>query len=139
MALISYDEGSVGSNTNPGCMSSILNTLSALCVQILFGKYDPNHIGGRLLFYTRGTKHMHRTPCVTSVQQSLAYVDSPVLAGKYLEASAKGRTSDAITALLTLTPPSALLLTLGPEGEVTGEEEVSTALIHRGDFLKVPP
>ena len=82
---------------------------------------------------------MHRTPCVTSVQQSLAYVDSPVLAGKYLEASAKGRTSDAITALLTLTPPSALLLTLGPEGEVTGEEEVSTALIHRGDFLKVPP
>ena len=60
-----------------------------------------------------------------------------ILLGKYLEASAKGRTSDAITALLTLTPPSALLLTLAEDGSVVSEEEVSTALIHRGDILKV--
>ena len=60
-----------------------------------------------------------------------------ILLGKYLEASAKGRTSDAITALLTLTPPSALLLTVAKDGSVIGEEEVPTALIHRGDFLKV--
>lgn len=60
-----------------------------------------------------------------------------ILLGKYLEASAKGRTSDAITALLTLTPPSALLLTVAEDGNVVSEEEVSTALIHRGDILKV--
>lgn len=60
-----------------------------------------------------------------------------ILLGKYLEASAKGRTSDAITALLTLAPPSALLLTVKEDGSVVSEEEVSTALIHRGDFLKV--
>jgi len=33
-----------------------------------------------------------------------------ILLGKYLEASAKGRTSAAIQALLTLAPPTALLL-----------------------------
>ena len=79
-----------------------------------------------------------------------------ILLGKYLEASAKGRTSEAIQALLTLAPPTALLLEGGEgEGEEdTGSEkpspgrgsqdpapaterEVPTALIHRGDRLKV--
>jgi Cu+-exporting ATPase len=70
-----------------------------------------------------------------------------ILLGKYLEASAKGRTSEAIRALLTLTPPSAILLIEeeqlpGSGGEAGGklalaEREVPTALIHRGDLLKV--
>ena len=72
-----------------------------------------------------------------------------ILLGKYLEASAKGRTSEAIRALLTLTPPSAILLSEeeqqqlpgGGSGEAAGkalvEREVPTALIHRGDLLKV--
>ncbi len=73
-----------------------------------------------------------------------------ILLGKYLEASAKGRTSAAIQALLTLAPPTALLLEGGdadapdvPAGKGADaaapatEREVPTALIHRGDRLKV--
>ena len=69
-----------------------------------------------------------------------------ILLGKYLEASAKGRTSEALGALLNLTPPTAILL-LPKEGQgeygweaggkVALEREVPTALIHRGDLLKV--
>ncbi|KAK9916964.1 hypothetical protein WJX75_009286 [Coccomyxa subellipsoidea] len=62
-----------------------------------------------------------------------------ILLGKYLEASAKGRTSEAIGALLNLTPPTAVLLEDGVEGKVEAEREVPTALIHRGDRLKVLP
>ena len=63
--------------------------------------------------------------------------------GKYLEASAKGKTSEAIGALLNLTPPTAILLEEGSaeEGKAAGkieiEKEVPTTLIHRGDMLKV--
>lgn len=60
-----------------------------------------------------------------------------ILLGKYLEASAKGRTSEAIGALLNLTPPTAVLLEDGVEGKVEAERDVPTALIHRGDRLKV--
>ena len=66
-----------------------------------------------------------------------------ILLGKYLEASAKGKTSEAIGALLNLTPPTAILLEEGSaeEGKGSGkieiEKEVPTTLIHRGDMLKV--
>lgn len=61
-----------------------------------------------------------------------------ILLGKYFEASAKGKTSEAIGALLNLTPPTALLLEDGSDdGKVEAEREVPTALIHRGDRLKV--
>ena len=60
-----------------------------------------------------------------------------ILLGKYLEASAKGKTSEAIGALLNLTPPTAVLLEGGEDGKVEAEREVPTALIHRGDRLKV--
>ncbi|KAK9810274.1 hypothetical protein WJX72_007760 [[Myrmecia] bisecta] len=62
-----------------------------------------------------------------------------ILLGKYLEASAKGKTSEAITKLLTLTPATALLVTLGPDGQPLEEQEVPTALVHRGDILKLLP
>ncbi len=60
-----------------------------------------------------------------------------------VQASAKGKTSEAIGALLNLTPPTAILLEEGDgeEGKGTGkvqlEKEVPTTLIHRGDMLKV--
>lgn len=62
-----------------------------------------------------------------------------ILLGKYLEAAAKSRTSAAITRLLQLTPPTALLLTVDAKGNVTSEQELPTSLVHRGDILKVLP
>ncbi|BDA40669.1 probable copper-transporting ATPase HMA5 [Coccomyxa sp. Obi] len=62
-----------------------------------------------------------------------------ILLGKYLEASAKGKTSEAIGALLNLTPPTAVLLEDDSNGKAETEREVPTALIHRGDRLKVLP
>ncbi len=50
---------------------------------------------------------------------------------------AKGKTSDAITALCQLAPPTALLVEVDDKGAVVREEEVATALVHRGDLLKV--
>ena len=60
-----------------------------------------------------------------------------ILLGKYLEAAAKSRTSAAITRLLQLTPPTAILLTLDDKGNVVSEQELPTSLVHRGDLLKV--
>ena len=50
---------------------------------------------------------------------------------------AKGKTSEAITKLCQLAPPTALLLVLDGEGAVVGEQEVETDMVHRGDLLKV--
>ena len=55
----------------------------------------------------------------------------------------QGRTGEAIGALLNLTPPTAILLAGAEEGggeaggKAASEREVPTALIHRGDLLKV--
>eukprot|EP00891_Asterochloris_glomerata_P002470 jgi/Astpho2/2470/e_gw1.00048.183.1_t len=64
-----------------------------------------------------------------------------ILLGKYLEAAAKGRTSDAITKLMQLTPATAILLEASCTPLLTQapEEEVPTALVHRGDLVKVMP
>ncbi|KAK9840963.1 hypothetical protein WJX81_002856 [Elliptochloris bilobata] len=93
----------------------------------------------------------------TDFFETAAMLVTFILLGKYLEASAKGRTSEAIQALLTLAPATALLLEggdakgegtlLGLEGPGKGgadpapatEREVPTALVHRGDRLKVLP
>lgn len=83
--------------------------------------------------------HMSGDYRPTDFFETAAMLITFILLGKYLEASAKGKTSDAITKLLTLTPPTALLLTLDKMGEVVAEEEVHTALIHRGDLIKVLP
>lgn len=68
--------------------------------------------------------------------------------GKYLEAAAKGKTSQAISKLLRLAPDTAVLCTSAPaEGADAGaaglpvarEEVVSTALLQRGDLVKIVP
>jgi Cu+-exporting ATPase len=59
--------------------------------------------------------------------------------GKFLEAHAKGRTSQAVTELLKLAPSTAVLLTRDAGGRTLREEEVAAALIQRGDLLKVLP
>ncbi|MHA2097352.1 MAG: heavy metal translocating P-type ATPase [Candidatus Kariarchaeaceae archaeon] len=62
-----------------------------------------------------------------------------IVLGKYLEASAKGRTSEAIKKLLSLQAKSAIVLTLDDVGDVIKEEEVPLQLIQKGDILKVYP
>jgi len=56
-----------------------------------------------------------------------------LMLGRYLEARAKGRTTDAIKALIRLVPRTALLVT----GE--GEREVPIEEVRVGDILRVTP
>ena len=60
-----------------------------------------------------------------------------ILFGKYLEARAKGLTSDAITKLMALAPDKAILVTRDEEGNVLSESEVDSRLVQRRDCLKV--
>eukprot|EP00884_Botryococcus_braunii_P009380 jgi/Botrbrau1/18443/Bobra.0072s0030.1 len=83
--------------------------------------------------------HMNGAYKPTDFFETSAFLITFILLGKYLEASAKGRTSEAITKLFTRIPPVAILLHTGPDGEVMKEETVETSLIHRGDLLKVLP
>jgi Cu+-exporting ATPase len=87
-----------------------------------------------------------------------------ILMGKYLESSARGRTADAIAALMDLQVQTATLVLSGPEGDTAAEQqqqrrqqrsnwrpapqspsgrpeeqEVDLRLVQVGDILKVPP
>ena len=67
-----------------------------------------------------------------------------VLLGKYLEAAAKGRTGDALARLMTLAPPTAVLLEAAPgwdaaTGDGAAERVIDAALVQRGDILRVLP
>jgi len=94
----------------------------------------------------------------TDFFETSAMLITLVLFGKYLESAAKGKTSEAIVKLLQLAPPTAILVEgtstskkLENSGDINNtstiefdpsggeEKEVSTALIHRGDVLKVLP
>ncbi|XP_065178991.1 copper-transporting ATPase 2-like [Sycon ciliatum] len=59
--------------------------------------------------------------------------------GRWLEHKAKSKTSDALVKLMQLQAPSATVLEFGADGSVTGEECVETALLQRGDVVKVLP
>ena len=65
---------------------------------------------------------------------SSAMVLTVVSLGKWLESAAKGRTGDAISRLLALSPRTALLL--DDEGKAT---EIDAELVHVSDLLRVPP
>lgn len=69
--------------------------------------------------------------------ETCAMLITVVILGKYLECAAKGKTSAAIQALMSLAPDSANLVTLDEQGHVLTEEVVQSALIHHGDLLKV--
>lgn len=83
--------------------------------------------------------HMTGAYRPTDFFETCAFLITLVLLGKYLESAAKGRTSEAITKLCQLAPPTALLVDADEKGALLREEEVPTALVHRGDLLKVLP
>ena len=61
-----------------------------------------------------------------------------IMAGKWMEAVAKGKTSDALTALLGLAPKTATLVEWREaEQAVAGESEVALSLLRAGDVVKV--
>lgn len=62
-----------------------------------------------------------------------------IVLGKYLERQARGKTSEAITKLMQLTPPSATLVELNENLIEEREETIDSMLIQVGDLLKVAP
>lgn len=62
-----------------------------------------------------------------------------ILLGKYLESTAKGKTSAALAKLTDLAPDTACLLTMNNEGNILSETEINTRLIERNDVLKIFP
>ena len=60
-----------------------------------------------------------------------------VILGRYLEAIAKGKTSEAITKLTSMQANTAVRLTLDEQGNVTDEQEVAVTELARGDIVKV--
>ena len=60
--------------------------------------------------------------------------------GRWLEHIVKAKTSDAISKLLSLQVPEAILVTMDPNGtDIVEEKTVSAELLQRGDILKVLP
>eukprot|EP00753_Platysulcus_tardus_P014251 PLAT4261.1.p1 GENE.PLAT4261.1~~PLAT4261.1.p1 ORF type:complete len:1218 (-),score=693.24 PLAT4261.1:280-3933(-) len=62
-----------------------------------------------------------------------------IVLGKYMEAAAQGRTSEALSKLMNLQVPRATLLRLDAAGEVAEELDIDAALIQPDDILKVTP
>jgi Cu+-exporting ATPase len=60
-----------------------------------------------------------------------------VIMGKYMECQAKGKTSEAIQALMRLAPESAVVVELDGDNRVVAEQTISSRLVHHGDLLKV--
>jgi len=81
--------------------------------------------------------HMTGMYSPTDFFETSAMLITFVLIGKYLESSAKGKTSEAIVKLCAMAPPTAILLD-GNDTNVV-EREIPSSLIQKGDILKILP
>ncbi|KAJ9512553.1 hypothetical protein QJQ45_018941 [Haematococcus lacustris] len=92
-----------------------------------------------ILFHHFNSHHRTHGYVPTDFFETCAMIITFILLGKWLEACAKGRTSEALTKLLKLAPDKAMVVQLDGEGAVTSSMEVPTSLVHQGDLIKVLP
>ncbi|MCE7735674.1 MAG: copper-translocating P-type ATPase [Candidatus Heimdallarchaeota archaeon] len=71
--------------------------------------------------------------------ETSAFLFTFILLGKFMEARAKGQTSEAIKKLMNLQAKSAILLEFDEEGKIKSEKEIPVDLIEKGDTLKIYP
>ncbi|GAX78867.1 hypothetical protein CEUSTIGMA_g6306.t1 [Chlamydomonas eustigma] len=92
-----------------------------------------------VMYHNLSDHHENGAYVPTEFFETSAMIISLILMGKYLECSAKGKTSEAITKLLRLTPEIALLVERDDSGAITSEQQIPCHLIHKNDVLKVLP
>ncbi|KAI9245215.1 hypothetical protein BDA99DRAFT_528267 [Phascolomyces articulosus] len=89
---------------------------------------------------------MFRAVCVQASHPPTVFFETSAVLiafismGRLLENLAKGQSSSALSKLMSLTPSTALMLTLDPEtNAVTNEKRIPSELIQQDDLLKVLP
>ncbi|KAI7891837.1 uncharacterized protein EV154DRAFT_463464 [Mucor mucedo] len=62
-----------------------------------------------------------------------------IVLGRYLENKAKGKSSSALSKLMSLTPSTALMVTVDENNVVLSERKIPSELISEGDLIKLLP
>eukprot|EP00457_Paulinella_chromatophora_P001080 gb/GEZN01001082.1/.p1 GENE.gb/GEZN01001082.1/~~gb/GEZN01001082.1/.p1 ORF type:complete len:1034 (-),score=133.08 gb/GEZN01001082.1/:168-3269(-) len=104
-----------------GTMAAYIYSLYAVLMGVLTPAVpgQPNEMGNSHFFETSST------------------LITFVILGRFLEATAKSRTSLALQVLMALNPQVAVLLKYDEENNLIGEEEVAASLLYKGDVVKV--
>lgn len=124
----------VGMRFHHGALNSLKNGSSNMDVLISLGTNVAYVVSVLGLIFCLASGTM----CARDYFDTSALLITFILVGKYLELSARGKTSAAITKLLELTPREAVLLETTKAGDEQ-ERRVATELIQVGDVLKVLP